>query len=112
MKNLKTFALLFCSVVTLSAFAVLPESGTAEEEKIQQEIARLLDNPGFVLENAIDANVHFMLNREGEIVVLTVETPDDQVESYIKSRLNYQKLPVPKELLNKKFWVPVHIQIK
>ncbi|MBU2526286.1 MAG: hypothetical protein KKC03_06770 [Bacteroidetes bacterium] len=111
MKNLKIFALLLCSVFVLSAFSPITENGPGEEEKMQQEISRLLENPSFVLRDATHAEVQFMLNRKGEIVVIDVAAENDVIASYIKNRLNYQKLQVSKELLNKKFSLPVHIQV-
>jgi hypothetical protein len=111
MKNLKNFLLLFCCIVGFNAFAVEPNKSVTDAEKIQSEIAKLLERPGFVLEEGQTANVQFMLNGKGEIVVINVDTQNPQVESFIKSRLNYRKISVSKDLLSKKFSIPVKVQI-
>lgn len=111
MKNLKKILLLFCCVVGFNAFAVETDKSVTDTEKIQSEIAKLLERPGFVLEEGHTANVQFMLNGKGEIVVIDVAAESEMIASYIKNRLNYKKLQVSKELLNKKFSLPVHIQV-
>lgn len=112
MKNLKTFALLFCCVVTLSTFAVNPNNLSPNGEEIQKEIAKLLDHPSLILEEGQSAQVHFLINQNGEIVVIDVDTQNDLVEAYIKNRLNYQKLAVSKDWFNRKFSIPVNVQIR
>lgn len=112
MNNLKTFALLLTSVITLSSFAVDPKESIPEGKEIQKEIARLLDYPSIVLENAQTAQVDFMLNQKGEIVVIHVDTSSEVVETYIKNQLNYQKLSVSEAWFNKRFSVLVQIQIR
>lgn len=39
----------------------------------------------------VTAQVRFTMNREGEIVVLSVETPNIALEDFVKRRLNDQK---------------------
>jgi len=52
--------------------------------------------------------VSFMLNDENEIVVISVETEDDNVERFVKSRLNYQEVASTLEQ-GKAYKVPVRI---
>ena len=59
---------------------------------ISQEIGDLLADADMELDYDVNANVTFMINDEGEIVVLTVDTDDLAIEKFIKSRLNYKKL--------------------
>ncbi|QNJ98331.1 hypothetical protein [Constantimarinum furrinae] len=58
------------------------------------EIGELLQNPNFLVEQEMQANVTFVLNKDNEIVVLSVDTDNDTVDRYVKNRLNYQKLNV------------------
>ncbi len=62
-------------------------------KKLHTEISKLLEMPKFPLENAVTmAKVKFTLTTEGEIVVLSVETENNFVDSYVKNRLNYKKV--------------------
>ncbi|MEM7185184.1 MAG: hypothetical protein AAF466_00890 [Bacteroidota bacterium] len=56
------------------------------------EIAQMLEKPDFKLDHDTKAKVTLRVNKEGELVVLDVDTENALVESYIKGRLNYQKL--------------------
>lgn len=63
------------------------------EEQVRDKVATLLKSPQIVVEEGeLTADIEFILNAEGEIVVLTVNTQEDIVKSYVKSRLNYKKV--------------------
>lgn len=107
MKNLSVilvaFALLFGT--SISTAAVVTKKGG---KSVSQEIGKLLKNPKFLVEGDMNADVTFTINSENEIVVLTVDTQNDFVERFIKSRLNYKQLE--NELVEgKEYNVPVKI---
>lgn len=72
------------------------------------EIAKLLEDPDFLEDVEVVASVTFVINAEGEIVVLLVDTDNNMVEGFIKSRLNYQKLSTPMEK-GREYIVPIRI---
>lgn len=100
-------AITFGSVVSANALTIEKDPAT-----LQEEITNLLKNPGFELEHEINANVTFMFNKNSEIVVLAVDCNCKQTSNYIKNRLNYKKLDVKVEDLNKTFVVPVKIEVE
>jgi len=100
-------AITFGSVVSATA-----ESTEKDPTSLNEKITKLLKNPGFELEHEIQANVTFMLNKNSEIVVLAVDCNCKQTSNFIKNRLNYKKLDVSVEDLNKTFVVPVKIEIE
>ena len=110
MRTIKTLLL----IVALSFSSVLVASTNAEDKRtksvaITEEIGKLLQNPSFLVENEITANVTVTLNKNNEFVVLSVDTDKKNVENYIKSRLNYQELPVTLNESGKTYIVPVRI---
>jgi enoyl reductase-like protein len=111
MRTIKTLLL----VVALTFSSVLVASTNAEDEKgaesvaITEEIGRLLESPSFILEKDVVANVMLTINKNNEIVVLTVDTDENYLASYIKNRLNYNELPAPFNSEEKTFIVPVRI---
>ncbi|MDG3583577.1 hypothetical protein [Galbibacter pacificus] len=91
MKNVKLFAVM----VMLIATNVLAANNDPKPvgKTVVKQLSTILGTPAFkVTEDDILANVRFMVNLEGEIVVLTVKAENDIVEEYIKSRMNYKKV--------------------
>ncbi len=110
MRTIKTLllivALTFSSVLVASTNV---EDKRAESVAITEEIGRLLQNPSFLVDEEITANVMITLNKNNEFVVLYVDTDKIYVENFIKSRLNYQELPVTLKDGAKTFIVPIRI---
>jgi len=96
-------AITFTSVLTAST------NPTHAEPNVTKEIGVLLKNPKFRVSDDLVANVTFILNKDSEIVVLNVDTDSKELEGYIKSRLNYHKLDLSADNVNKTFKVPVRI---
>ena len=91
MKTLKTSLLALALVVStvVSATNVKKENS---EISLTKEISSLLEDPNFYVNDDIIVNVDIMLNKAHEIVVLTVDTSNEEVESFIKNRLNYRSI--------------------
>ena len=110
MRTIKTLllivALTFSSVLAASTNA---EDKKAESDAITEEIGKLLENPSFLVVSEITANVTVTLNNNNEFVVLSVDTDESYVENYIKSRLNYQELPISLDGGKKTYFVPVRL---
>ncbi|MDC7993979.1 hypothetical protein [Altibacter sp. HG106] len=94
---------------TVTAFATNPISTT---DVIPSEtIGELLKNPHFLVTDDEAAFVSFIVNEESEIVVLCVKTENEQLERYVKSRLNYQKVTSDFET-GKEYKVPIRLTSK
>ncbi|PHS66695.1 MAG: hypothetical protein COB12_05695 [Flavobacterium sp.] len=92
---------------TLTSYAAVdPVVTTSETTK---EIGKLLKNPGFEVNSEINAMVTFIINKEGQIVVLSVDCETKTVCKYIKSRLNYNTLGSELEK-GKEYKVPIRIK--
>ena len=101
-------------VVALTFNSVLFASTTTEDLKadsavITNEIGKLLQNPSFLVEKEIVARVTLTLNKNNEMVVLSVDSENTEIEGFIKSRLNYNELPTKVDAVDKIFIVPVRI---
>ena len=114
MKTIKSFLLIaaiaFSSVLTASTNPTEAEAAkTAESEVITQEVGKLLQNPTFLVDHDMYANVTITINKNNELVVLTVDSEEGIVEGFIKTRLNYQTLPETFKSGDRTFIVPVKI---
>ena len=86
---------------------------STEPSKITEQIEDLLEeNRGFNLgdQDEIVAEIRFMLNSEKEIVVLSVDTDDDRLESFLKARLNYEKVLDQNAKEGKVYAMPIRIR--
>lgn len=94
MKNLKMYvvAILIAVGTTVSANTKTPEKASEKTGDVTTQIAELLKNPEMVINKDIEATVTFTVNDKKELVVINVESKNDTVDAFIKSRLNYKKL--------------------
>ncbi|NER15976.1 hypothetical protein [Spongiivirga citrea] len=110
MKKISVFLLATVFAVG-SVLANETEPKTINNAAISAEMTKLLKTPEFDLNEDVRTLVKFTLNDENEIVVLSIDSKDQRVRSYIKSSLNYKKLDtkVNKEDLPE-FKLPVTIK--
>ncbi|WP_109302449.1 hypothetical protein [Aquimarina sp. AU474] len=90
----KSTILLFVVVLGLGqVFASNDNPTKSPEQELRNRIALLLDKPEIKVEkNEVVADIQFILNGKGEIVVLSVDSEKEIIEDYIKARLNYKKV--------------------
>ena len=89
----KLIVLFFALVLGSSQVFASNENPASKDQKLRNEVADLLKSPEIELEkDEISASIQFTLNNKGEIVVLTVDSEEDVVEYFVKSRLNYKKV--------------------
>ena len=115
MRKLKTLLLavtLTFSSVLMASTTTDPADKAAESSAITLKIERFLQNPSFDVDQEMTAYVTLTLNKNNELVVLSVDSDDAKMESYIKSRLNYRKVSGTYETLNGKFIVPVRFKVE
>lgn len=112
MKKISIFllAIAFSVATSVSANNTDPVKETKTAPKISHQLGKLLSDPYFSIENEIEAEVRFMLNKNNEIVVLSVDSDSKLVERYIKARLNYNKIVVGDEEKSNEYKVMVKIQ--
>ena len=96
---MRKVSLVFAAALLLSAGNILATEGSPEaidpRAKIGSQIERLLEERnGFNLGESkeISAVVRFMLNDNKEIIVLSVKTQDERLVSFVRARLNYEKV--------------------
>lgn len=106
MKNLKTLALLFAMTFSMAIFASSAPL-TEEPSGLNKEITSLLKSPNFEISEEMQAMVTITFNKHNEIVVLSVDSENDEVVNFIKHRLNYHK--VTSTLDAEKVIVPVRL---
>ena len=108
MRTLKTLALL----VTLTFSSVLLASTNPKSENpttLNEEIGKLLNKPQFNIEEDIEVFVKITFNKHDEIVVLSIETDNEELKDYITNRLNYNKITATLDSKIKYYIVPIRL---
>lgn len=110
---MRKVSLVVASAILLFTGTVLANDGvkgTADPNSLSAQIAQLLSENNFSeISNDLTAQVRFTLNSEGQIVVLSVDTENERLAGFVKSRLNYQKVDISKIEEGKLYTVPVRI---
>ena len=109
MKTLKVLALFVAFTFSASIFANANPTSKVKPKTVTETVGELLKNPYFQLDKDVKAKVSITLNRNNEMVVLSVDTDNEIVENYIKDRLNYQELSKDLTITETSFVVPVRI---
>ena len=91
---MKTIKLLLVLVTfSVGTFAnTTPKETPTTDQSLVKEVTQLLDAPNFKISEDLTAQVTFMLNKNNEIIVVSVDSSYKSVEDYVKSRLNYKKV--------------------
>ncbi len=93
MKLVKSiFAALVLLFATSMTAAIEPVDDLNVNAQASEEIAKMLKSPAFEIKEDISAFASLLVNEDGELVVLCVKTDNEQVEKFVKSRLNYHKI--------------------
>lgn len=88
----KLFVLLVAIMVSSSSLA--NDTKPAKNVALRSEIVKLLGKVDFTFNNEAKAEVNFLINKKGEIIVVSVESNNTLAEGYIKRKLNYKKVAI------------------
>jgi len=111
---MKKISLVLVAAMLLSAGNLFANKSpkVKPSKELSSQIGNLLKWNEFNLGEADEAfaSVLFTLNQDQEIVVISVTTEDDSLETFVKSRLNYQKVNMDSAVKEGKMYrVPVRI---
>lgn len=106
MKKL-TLTVLLTLVTTMSAFCMNEDAEKQVKNNLRNKINMLLGKYKQELKTTANATIKFMINTNGEIVVLSVETEKENIERFVKQKLNYKKANVKNVKALAVYTVPV-----
>ncbi|MGI9550503.1 MAG: hypothetical protein ACR2MT_04845 [Aurantibacter sp.] len=110
---MRKISLVFVAAMLLSTGSILANDVKDNDptKSLSTQITKILGNNHFSeAEINTTAQVRFTLNKEGEIVVLSVDTENPALESFVKSRLNYTKVEAANLEEGKLFKVSVRVK--
>lgn len=110
---MRKLSLVVVAAMLLATGNVLANDTKGENptRNLSNQISEMLSDNTFSIEhNDLTAQVRFTLNADGEIVVLSVNTEYDEMESFVKAKLNYQKVNLANVEEGKVYTIPVRIE--
>ncbi len=113
---MKKISVIIVAAMLLSAGSLFANNvdNVNPSKDLSAQIGQLLEKNQLIVDENSEAfaSVLFTLNDDKEIVVISVYTDDEKLESFVKSRLNYQKVTVSGNDFRegKMFRVPVRIK--
>ncbi|PIF00261.1 MAG: hypothetical protein CR994_07310 [Maribacter sp.] len=79
-------------------------------EQLSAQIGELLENTSFANDHIdLTAQLGFTLNKQGEIVVLSVDTDRQEIGNFVKARLSYQKIEIESFKEGEVYTIPIRI---
>ena len=86
--------------------------GSDPAQELQEQVKTLLD--GYYempSHESFKATVLFTINREKEIVVLSVRTTDQKFRQFVKHRLNYREVKTKGIVEGRRYVIPVEVKV-
>jgi len=85
---------------------------TDPQKSLKTQIQELLKVNKLVVEDSeeLTAKVLFTINSEDEIVVISVETDDSYLESFVKGKLNYKKVELNEFVEGRMYRMPIRVK--
>ncbi|WP_339661582.1 hypothetical protein [uncultured Polaribacter sp.] len=113
MRNLKTIiaiaAIFLATTFSTNASEKKPSEIT---KKIRTEIVSMLGSKiSLELKESNTAEISFMINNDNEIVIISVDSKIDNLNSIIKQKLNYKKIAVKGVKKGEIYIMPLKINI-
>ena len=112
MKTFKSITLvaLFLIASTFSSYANNTEPSNTKDA-LRAKIVTLIGDqiPVELTSKTVDAKVSFMINQKNEVVVVSVYSSNKNLDSYIKTKLNYKKVKVTGAKKGEVYTLPLRI---
>ncbi len=105
----KLNVLLLAAAFAVSSIASAGTNPKKTENVLAKEIKTLLKKPSFKIKKELTAYVTLTLNDANEFVVISVDSNSEELENFIKHRLNYKKVGAQLYGDTKFFKVPVRL---
>ncbi len=108
MKNLKSLVAVFVFILMTQFANATDVASTKKAESAQiQTFLNSIDFTNYIKSDT-KINISFFINSQNEVIVVATNNKD--LDSVVKSTLNYKKIAVNDLEYNKVYTVPVHIK--
>ena len=112
MRNIRLFFAAFALMLTTSTFANPGYDTEPRRSSVTYEIQKMLKDSGLIIEEEITVTVIFQLNEEHKIEIKSVRSNNEEVNEFLRERLNNQKLHGAGWFTEKIYELPVKVQAR
>lgn len=81
-----------------------------EPQSMAEELQSMLKDPDMLIYKDLKADVAFTVNKDNEVVILSVDSDNEYVKDFVMKRLNYKKLQSKVDPGLVEYNLPVRIQ--
>ncbi|WMI65639.1 hypothetical protein RBH94_00415 [Aestuariibaculum sp. YM273] len=110
---MKTIKVLLVLAILLCSNTIFANNSKVNDlpktETITVEIQKILKNSNLEFTEEVSANVYFTINNKSEIVVLSIDSDSDELEQFLKYKLNYCKIQAEGMAPGRKYLIPVKL---
>lgn len=111
---MRKISMVLVAAMLLSSGSIFANSndGSDPAQELKKEVKKLLN--GFYEMQSDDnfkATVLFTVNKEKEIVVLSVYSEDLQFKDFVKNQLNYHKIKTNEIVEGRRYSIPVEVKL-
>lgn len=110
MRNFRILLAAFVLMLTTSTFATTTSEIETRRGIITYEIEKMIAGSGLIIEDNLFVTVIFHVNEDKRIEIRSVKSPNEEVNAFLKKRLNNQKLHGKKWVTDKTYELPVQVQ--
>lgn len=114
---MKTFKFLFVALAlafnsTLFAATEVPSVADRSNSPISYEIEKMLADSNLIIENDFVVTVFFKVNSDKRIDLKSIESPNEEVNTFLEKRLKNRKLHGDDWFAEKLYELPVRVQAR
>ena len=112
MRNLKTvITMVAISLMsTFSTFAADTTPKTTNQEIREKVVGLLGDSVNMALITDTSVKISFMVNNKNEMVVVSIDSNDASIHSFVKKKLNYKNLSVKGIKIGEIYSIPLKLK--
>ena len=110
MRHLNLMLVVFAITLGTSAFANPINEDKVKREPVSVEIQKMLEDSNLIVEEEFLVTVIFKVTQDRRIEIQTVRSENEEVNDFLKSRLQHQKLHGENWFTQKIYELPVKVQ--
>lgn len=108
-----SFTKIICASILLFSFSSMTSGSNVVRDSdtdLRKSVIRLLKNPDIKNQADEDVRISFFVTTDDRVVVLKTDARTKELDLFIKTRMNYQKIKVENQETNRIFHIKVYFK--
>ncbi|WOC40194.1 hypothetical protein [Polaribacter sp. HL-MS24] len=114
MKNLKIIiAVVSIALLTTFSLQATEKNNSKSNNELRAKIVAVIGTKMPIhIKKESTATISFIMNTKNELVILNIDSDNEEVSSYIKNKLNYKKMDVEGTLRGETYSLTFKVKVK